>query len=266
MTIATSSSGRQFNRNGSATPANGAARRGFTLIELLVAIAILAILFAMLIPAVSGAKARALRVTCLNQIKQLTTAWQLYPADNGGRLVENWPQPQPTNSWVLGETKNRQAVTNETFIRRGELFPYASDVKSYRCPADNARAGGAARVLSYAMNGWLGSRYMEMERQEKHYRTFVKEGELAVTSPVILWVLADEDEATLDDGWFLVTMNDAQPFASRPATRHSHACNLGFADGHAGYLKLQPSTTAAAAATSAANVDWIKLKQLTTVQ
>lgn len=261
MNIAASSVNCQLDHIGSAVPTNGGARRGFTLIELLVAIAILAILFAMLIPAVSVAKARALRVTCLNQIKQLTTAWQLYPADNAGRLVENWPQPQPTNSWVLGETKNRQAVTNETFIRRGELFPYASDVKSYHCPADNPKAGGAARVLSYAMNGWLGSRYMERERQDKHYRTFVKEGELAVTSPVILWVLADEDEATLDDGWFLVTMNDAQPFASRPAARHAHACNLGFADGHAGYLKLQPSTAVSAAEhTSAANLDWIKLK------
>ena len=242
------------------------ARKAFTLVELLVAIAILALLFAMLIPAVSAARAKAQRIACLNQLKQLTTAWQMYPADNAGRLVENWPQSQPTNSWVLGETKNRNAVTDESYIRRGELFPYANQIAIYRCAADQSQTDGQRRVLSYSMNGWMGSRHMELARKERHFRTFVKESELAVTSPGILWVLAEEHETTLDDGWFLVTMNDAQPFASAPADRHARAFNHSFLDGHAEALKIQSSGASPRESMSnAANVDWLKLKELTTV-
>ena len=79
----------------------------------------------------------------------------------------------------------------------------------------------------------------------------------------------DENETTLDDGWFLVTMDDSEPFASAPATRHQRSYGLNFADGHAETYRLRdPSSqfSVAQAQIGARNADWIRLKLVTTVK
>jgi prepilin-type processing-associated H-X9-DG protein len=83
-----------------------------------------------------------------------------------------------------------------------------------------------------------------------------------------LWILADEHEASIEDGWFLVTMNDSQPFASFPATRHQRGYNLDFADGHAETFKLRDpgSQFPDRQGVGAKNSDWLRLKQATTVR
>jgi len=251
-------------------------RYGFTLIELLLVIGIIAVLAALLLPAISRAKERAHTVGCLNNLKQLGVAAQLYAADNGGLLANNQRQGAGTNLWVPGDMKNARDATNTTLIRQSVFFPYLNQVGVFRCPGDTgsasatepAYAAGGQRVRSYAMNSWTGSRYMENYPRPTGYRTFMKDAEFATAGAAVVWYLADEHPATLDDGWFLVTMDDSQPFASFPATRHQRGYALDFADGHAATMRLRDplSQPSGQAAVSSKNSDWLQLKQMTTVR
>jgi prepilin-type N-terminal cleavage/methylation domain-containing protein len=241
---------------------------GFTLIELLLVIAIIAILAALLMPALAVAQAKGRRTACLNNLKQSALSFQMYSADNEGKLAQNLPLSRAgSNCWVLGDMKVLSDSTNKTLIRQGKFFPYASQVTLYRCPADPSRTGGEPRVRSYSMNGWIGSRYMETYQRTSGFRTFVRDSEISTAGPAILWVIADEHEARIDDAWFLVTMDDSRPFASFPGARHERSYGLNFADGHAEFYKLRdPKTQGAGAGVSAYNSDWQKLKQVTTIR
>jgi prepilin-type N-terminal cleavage/methylation domain-containing protein len=247
-------------------------RRAFTLIELLLVIAIIALLAALLMPALAAAQARGKRIVCLGNLKQTATSFQMYTADNDGKLAQNYPldylgTQAGSNSWVLGDMKVSSDSTNKTLIRQGKFFPYASQVALYRCPVDPSRTGDAPRVRSYSMNGWMGSRYMETYPRTSDYRTFVRDSEVIAAGPARLWAIIDEHEASIDDAWFLVTMDDSKPFASFPATRHEDSYGLNFADGHAEFYKLSdPKAQAPGTSTSANNPDWQKLKQVTTVR
>ena len=192
----------------------------------------------------------------------------MYTADNDGKLAQNYPLgPTGTNTWVLGDMKVSGDSTNKTLIRRGKFFPYASQVTLYRCPADPSRTGDAPRVRSYSMNGWIGSRYMDAYPRTNSFRTFVRDSEIAAAGPAKLWVITDEHEASIDDSWFLVTMDDSRPFASFPATRHAGSYGLNFADGHAEFYKLrEPQSLIAGEPVSADNPDWQRLKQITTIR
>jgi len=249
-----------------ARPAPGA----FTLVELLVTIAIVAALSALLLPVLSAARGKGRQTSCLNNLHQLGLAQQIYAGDNGGQLVANLPDlPQfsNVNSWVLGNMQAPAQSTNQIYLRRGLLFPYVGQPAAYWCPADPSQTGFQPRVRSYSMNGWAGSRYMESYPGQPGYRTFVRESEFAMVGPASIWTMLDEHESSINDGWFLVTMDDSRPFASFPATRHHRGYCWNFADGHAAYCKLlNPGAIGSGKAVSAINPDWLRLKQATTVR
>ena len=161
-------------------------------------------------------------------------------------------------------------ATNQALIRLGKLFPYSSDPRVYHCPADLSTSAGAARVRSYSMNGWMGSRYMENPHHSEGYRTFVRDSEIAASIPSRLWVILDEHQRSIDDAWFLVTMDDSQPFSSFPAMRHNFGYGLSFADGHVDAYHLRdPQSRQLAyedAYISRKNLDWNQLKQSTTTR
>jgi prepilin-type N-terminal cleavage/methylation domain-containing protein/prepilin-type processing-associated H-X9-DG protein len=238
----------------------------FTLIELLMVIAIIAILAALLLPALSAAKTKAKGANCLSNLRQLSLGWKMYADDNASTLIINLPAAQL--DWVSGDFTSLAQMTNQIIIRQGLLFPYVLNPAVYRCPADDSQIAGTPRVLSYSMNSWMGSRTMNqsaMSYADPTYHTFVREGELvAVGGTSRLWVLADEDPSTEKDGWFLVTMNDAQPFACFPGIRHRRGCGLSFADGHTEIFKLRDPDTVPGRQISPTNPDWLLFKQITT--
>jgi hypothetical protein len=111
---------------------------------------------------------------------------------------------------------------------------------------------------------------MENASRANGFRTFVRDSEIAMARPSALWMLADEHEASIDDGFFLVTMDDTRPFASFPSVRHARGYSLSFADAHVEIYKLRDADTFLMGSTqpeiSARNIDWQKLKSVTTLR
>jgi prepilin-type N-terminal cleavage/methylation domain-containing protein len=244
----------------------------FTLIELLVVIAIIGILAALLLPVLSAAKADGQQTACANNLKQFGVCWQMYAGDNDSKLIvnvpvlSNAPAILTTNTWAMGNMKIQAQATNTQYLKQGTLFPYTSETALYHCPADLSQTNGAPRVRSYSMNGWVGGSYMNSLQGETSFQTFSKESSMAAQGTSQLWVFMDEHEITIDDSWFLVTMNDSAPFASFPATRHRHGYNLDFADGHVEHYVLRdPNTQSPTVPVSSQNTDWLRLKQVTTL-
>ncbi len=257
---------------------------GFTLIELLVTIAVIAILAALLLPALGRAKGRALNAVCVGNFKQLTACWRMYADDNGGKLVpvnfKAIPQPGQsiinTNAWVRGSMNDDAGEypplepgvldsTNANGIKWGSLYPYSGAVGIYRCPQDKITVAGVLRVRSYSINGWMGGTTVHGQHQ---FRVFRRESEIVKPPPAQAWVFLDEHERSINDGWFAVDMVGNLGLLDAPATRHGGSYALSFADGHVETWKLLDHRTrnwkSLPIPNTPLNPDWQKLRDATT--
>jgi prepilin-type N-terminal cleavage/methylation domain-containing protein/prepilin-type processing-associated H-X9-DG protein len=247
-------------------------RGGFTLIELLSVIAIIAILAAILLPALSSARERSRGIYCLNNTRQLTLAWQLYADDHEGLLPYNigmagssfrtninWVNDVMT--WDLSSDN-----TNQATITQASLGQYVvGQTAIYHCPSDltlssiQSAAGWSERIRSYSMNALVGNPGTFLVNgvnvNDPDYIQFLKMEQ--IPSPTEVFIFLDEQPDSISDGYFVnkdtsasgsysyssTVVATSSEWMHMPGSYHNRSAAISFADGHASlHHWLKPTT------------------------
>ncbi len=238
-----------------ALPVGGRTRSGaFTLIELLVVIAIIAILAAILLPALAKAKQQGQGAKCQSNLKQLQYGWLMYIDDNNNKIPQNIASDYPgfpgtptspnclsgqaDASWVLGDVSAyppTTASTNLLCITEGLIYPYVNGTLVYKCPADTGPKAhpGMQHIRSYSANCWMDGLNTTTPNYGWNNACYNYFKVSSITLPMTMaFVFLDENPNSINDGFWASVPNQPEEWIDLPAMYHNNASELSFADGH----------------------------------
>ncbi|MHC4111435.1 MAG: prepilin-type N-terminal cleavage/methylation domain-containing protein [Planctomycetota bacterium] len=212
-------------------------RRGFTLIELLVVIAIIALLMAILMPALNRARELGRRTVCMGNLKQLALAWVMFADENRGDLVNglaganNGATPPIITGWVGSISLNAQGnpdIDKREQVRRikqGTLWDYSKNPKVFRCPA-----GQVNHMSTYAIVDSMNGASTTLTKADQVWAN--NRGDLTKTNERIVFV----GIGRVRDGSFKVNYDVGQ-WGAPPPVRHRDGTTVSYADAHSVYWK-----------------------------
>ena len=229
-------------------------RRAFSLMELLVVMAILAVMMALFFPALATAKARAQRIQCISNERELNQVWTLYAQDNNDDLAANGqcvPGGDPNSKlWVQGSYFYPDINSALLYSPQYALFaPYLESSRVYHCPSDvwyiTVQGAQYPKLRSYGLNAFMGWRgqWVNLLCLPDTYRIFLKDSQ--INTPSRFFTFQDEYPKSICWPYFGVHMGPAgtEAIYNYPAIAHDGGGDIGFADGHVAWHRwLDPRT------------------------